>query len=133
MKFKCIKPDTHGAYFTKDQVYVLETKPEDPHVIDDEGDLHEIIVTDNFIESGMGRAQFKLVQDEDQIVSTHVLSELQQKCKQLNMSISIDPEGFNIFDIDTEKQVLVHSVGEVDEIVSAKESYQESMSKWEWL
>ena len=49
------------------------------------------------------------------------------------MSISIDPEGFNIFDLDTEKQVLVHSVEEVDEIVGAKESYQESMSKWEWL
>ena len=133
MKFKCIKSDTHGVYFTKDQVYILATEPEDPHVIDDEGDLHEINITDDFIESGMGSAQFERVEDEDRHVSTQSLLKLQQKCKRLNMSISIDPEGFNIFDLDTEKQVLVHSVEEVDEIVGAKESYQESMSKWEWL
>ena len=134
MKLKCVRSAV--AWFTEGNVYsVVDDFTRIYEIRDDNGTLSYINkdTLEEIAPPELRGTVFRIYEDCVQTASTQPLSELQQKCNHLNMSISIDPEGFNIFDLDTEKQVLVHSVEEVDEIVGAKESYQESMSKWEWL
>lgn len=61
------------------------------------------------------------------------LRRIQEQCSKANLSISIDPEGFNIFDCDTDMQTMVHSVAETIEILETKIEYKDSMGKWGWV
>ena len=61
------------------------------------------------------------------------LRSIQEQCYKANLSISIDPSGFNIFDCDTAMQTMVHSVAETIEILETKIEYKDSMVRWVWL
>ena len=58
---------------------------------------------------------------------------IQEQCSKANLSISIDPEGFNVFDCDNDLQVMVHSVADVLEILESKLKFKSDMEKYQWM
>jgi len=65
-------------------------------------------------------------------VQVAAIRSIQEQCSKANLSISIDPEGFNIFDCDNDLQVMVHSVADVLEILESKLKFKEDMANWSW-
>ena len=70
--------------------------------------------------------------DQTEPVFIATLRSIQEQCSRANLSISIDPEGFNIFDCDTDMQTMVHSAADAVEILETKLEYKDSMGKWGW-
>jgi len=84
-------------------------------------------------ESGNNRREVEPGINQTESVQIATLRSIQEQCSRANLSISIDPEGFNIFDCDTDMQTMVHSVAEVIEILETKIEYRDYMGKWGWL
>ena len=136
MKVKCIKnefTDASDPEFTLGSVY--DFCEETGCLLGDDG--WEWILDENLCFAGQeGALQFESVDNSDNTkepMYIATLRSIQEQCSRANLSISIDPEGFNIFDCDTDMQVQVGSVADVIEILETKLEYQDSMGKWGWL
>ena len=66
-------------------------------------------------------------------LQAETLRSIQEQCSKANLSISIDPAGFNIFDCDTDMQTMVHSVIDVVEILESKFKFKNDMEKYQWM
>lgn len=141
MQYICTLAD---KFFTFGAIYTI-VQGEDNCLIDNQGDFHGIALGYRGIWEASGdNSEFKML-DGSQVISVDSLTNttesvqiatlrsIQEQCSRANLSISIDPEGFNIFDCDTDMQTMVHSVADAVEILETKLEYKDSMGKWGWL
>lgn len=149
MKLKCIMCDRRSVTFTEGALY--EAKPsdfyKDEFVVTNDYGNRDTVPLDGALwkfeivePSGEGlwgqlweEAEQRLEQKQSQEpVQVAVIRSIQEQCSRANLSISIDPEGFNIFDCDTDMQTMVHSAADAVEILETKLEYKDSMGKWGW-
>jgi hypothetical protein len=82
-----------------------------------------------------------IVPEEAQTLSTGAtgrendvnIEPLVKLCKQANCSVTIQDDGFNIFNGYTECQAVVSSVEDVLEILNAIINAQRVLNKWDWI
>ncbi|QDP66539.1 MAG: hypothetical protein Tp1111DCM1126091_45 [Prokaryotic dsDNA virus sp.] len=145
MKLKCLRAG--NSWFTEGKVYNIDEEWEDAYVIMDDDCDSGVINKDSLVERNTDEINlFEIVADSTSIevtgplwkdqtepVQVAAIRSIQEQCSRANLSISIDPEGFNIFDCDTDMQVMVHSVADVLEILESKLKFKSDMEKYQWM
>jgi len=146
MKLKCIENVNRAdVSFTLGRIYEVVRETDCVYYVTGDDDIKWCINKDTLEYRGNPAiGVFEIVdeststdeffwKDQTEPVFIATLRSLQEQCSRANLSISIDPGGFNIFDCDTDMQTMVHSAAEAVEILETKLEYKDSMGKWGWL
>lgn len=146
MKLKCVeKTERHDPSFSVGTIYDIKSWGNEFYFVDGDDGLEWSIDREKLEFAGFPQyGVFEIVEKPKAIsvdnsanttepVMVATLRNIQEQCSRANLSISIDPEGFNVFDCDNDMQTQVDSVAEVIEILETKIDFKDSMGKWGWL
>lgn len=150
MKLKCIMCDRRSVTFTEGALY--EAKPsdfyKDEFVVTNDYGNRDTVPLDGALWKFEIVKELELTEDEHyapyfdepmspqrtkDAVQVAAIRSIQEQCSKVNLSISIDPSGFNVFDCDNDLQVMVHSVADVLEILESKLKFKSDMEKYQWM
>ena len=158
MKLKCVrKADDRDPSFTVGNTYEVDVglSDNDSYIICGDDRCTWAITKDTLEFAGMPEfGIFEIVEEPELTEDEHyapyfdepmspqrtrdavqvaAIRSIQEQCSKANLSISIDPEGFNIFDCDTDMQTMVHSVADVLEILESKLKFKSDMEQYQWM